>query len=95
MERRRSTIAGARLAALLVLPDTLFIDLRGRLAEIATARKLPAIYSNRLHVADGGLMCYGSNPIDAFREAGITPAVFCEARSSPTCRWCRRSDSSW
>jgi len=59
------------------------------------ARKLPAIYGNRLYVAGGGLMCYGSNPIDAFCEAGITPAAFCEARSSPTCRWCRRSDSSW
>ena len=41
------------------------------MAEIAAARKLPAIYSNRLYVAAGGLMCYGSSPIDAFREAGI------------------------
>src|SRR5262245_277317 len=64
-------LARARSAGLLVLPDTLFIDLRGRLAEIAAARKLPAIYSNRLYVASGGLMCYGSSPIDAFREAGI------------------------
>jgi len=64
-------LARARSAALLVLPDTLFIDLRERLAEIAAARKLPAIYSNRLYVADGGLMCYGSSPIEAFREAGI------------------------
>jgi len=59
-------LARARSAALLVLPDTLFIDLRERLAEIAAARKLPAIYSNRLYVADGGLMCYGSSPIEAF-----------------------------
>ena len=64
-------LAGARSAGLVVLPDTLFIDLRRRLAEIAAARKLPAIYSNRLYVAAGGLMCYGSSPIDAFREAGI------------------------
>jgi putative ABC transport system substrate-binding protein len=64
-------LASARAAALLVFPDTLFIDLRRRLAEIAVARKLPAIYSNRLYVDDGGLMSYGSNPIDAFREAGI------------------------
>ena len=64
-------LANARSAALVVLPDTLFIDLRGRLAEITAARKLPAIYSNRLYVAAGGLMCYGSSPIDAFREAGI------------------------
>jgi putative ABC transport system substrate-binding protein len=64
-------LARVRAAALLVLPDTLFIDLRGRLAKMAAARRLPAIYSNRLYVADGGLMCYGSSPIDAFREAGI------------------------
>jgi putative ABC transport system substrate-binding protein len=64
-------LARVRAAALLVLPDTLFIDLRGRLAEMAAARRLPAIYSNRLYVADGGLMCYGSSPIDTFREAGI------------------------
>jgi putative tryptophan/tyrosine transport system substrate-binding protein len=64
-------LARVRAAALLVLPDTLFIDLRGRLAKMAAARRLPAIYSNRLYVADGGLMCYGSSPIDTFREAGI------------------------
>jgi putative tryptophan/tyrosine transport system substrate-binding protein len=54
-------LARARAAALLVFPDTLFIDVRGRLAEIAAARKLPATYSNRLYVEDGGLI----------REAGI------------------------
>jgi putative tryptophan/tyrosine transport system substrate-binding protein len=64
-------LARAGAAALLVLPDTLFIDVRRRLAEIAAARKLPAIYSNRLYVEDGGLMSYGSSPTDAFREAGI------------------------
>jgi len=63
-------ILSARSAALVVLPDTLFIDERKRLAEIAAARKLPAIYSNRLYVKDGGLMSYGSNPTEAFREAG-------------------------
>src|SRR5262245_14602164 len=65
------SLASARAVALLVLPDTLFINVRGRLAEIAAARKLPAIYSNRLYVENGGLISYGSNPTDAFREAGI------------------------
>jgi len=64
-------LARVRAAALLVFPDTLFIDVRRRLAEIVAARKLPAIYSNRLYVEEGGLMSYGSSPIDAFREAGI------------------------
>ena len=62
-------LAGARTAGLVVLPDTLFIDLRRRLSEITAARKLPAIYSNRLYVAAGGLMCYGSSPIDAFSRS--------------------------
>ena len=64
-------LARVRAAALLIFPDTLFIDVRRRLAEIVAARKLPAIYSNRLYVEEGGLMSYGSSPIDAFREAGI------------------------
>jgi putative ABC transport system substrate-binding protein len=61
----------ARSAALLVLPDTLFLGVRERLVGIAAARKLPAIYSNRLYVEEGGLMSYGSIAIDAYREAGI------------------------
>jgi putative tryptophan/tyrosine transport system substrate-binding protein len=64
-------LARARSAALLVLPDTLFLGVRERLVGIAVARKLPAIYSNRLYVEDGGLMSYGSIAIDAYREAGI------------------------
>src|SRR5262249_5374710 len=64
-------LARARAAALLLLPDTLFLGVRERLAGIAAARKLPAIYSNRLYVEDGGLMSYGSKAIDAYREAGI------------------------
>jgi len=63
-------LARARAVALLVFPDTLFIGERKQLADMAAARKLPAIYSNRLYVKDGGLMCYGSSPVEAFREAG-------------------------
>jgi ABC-type uncharacterized transport system substrate-binding protein len=64
-------LARARAAGVLVLPDSLFISVRGQLADIAAARKLPAMYSNRLYVEDGGLMSYGTSPIDALREAGI------------------------
>jgi putative tryptophan/tyrosine transport system substrate-binding protein len=69
--RAFDNLARARSAALLVLPDTLFLGVRERLAGIAAARKLPAIYSNRLYVEDGGLMSYGSKAIDAYRLAGI------------------------
>ena len=53
------------------VPDPFFIDLRGRLVATRARAQLPAIYSNRVYVAAGGLMSYGSSPIDAFRQAGI------------------------
>jgi ABC-type uncharacterized transport system substrate-binding protein len=58
-------------SAVLVFPDALFLDLRGRLAELATRDKLPVLYSDHSYVEAGGLMSYGSSRTDAFREAGI------------------------
>jgi putative ABC transport system substrate-binding protein len=61
----------AHASAVLVFPDALFTDLRGRLAELATRHKLPVLYPDRSYVEAGGLMSYGSSRTDAFREAGI------------------------
>jgi putative ABC transport system substrate-binding protein len=38
---------------------------------LATLAKIPAIYSNREFVIAGGLMSYGTNIGDSWREAGI------------------------
>jgi putative ABC transport system substrate-binding protein len=61
----------AQASAVLVFPDVLFTDVRGRLAELANRDKLPALYPERTFVEAGGLMSYGSNRTDAYREAGI------------------------
>jgi putative ABC transport system substrate-binding protein len=61
----------AQASAVLVFPDALFTDVRGRLAELATRHKLPVLYPDRSYVEAGGLMSYGSSRTDAFREAGI------------------------
>jgi putative ABC transport system substrate-binding protein len=61
----------AQTAAVLVFPDALFSDVRGRLAELATRYKLPVLYPDRSYAEVGGLMSYGSSRTDAFREAGI------------------------
>jgi putative ABC transport system substrate-binding protein len=58
-------------SAVLVFPDALFTDVRGRLAELATRHKLSVLYPDRSYVEAGGLMSYGSSRPDAFREAGI------------------------
>ena len=58
-------------SAVLVFPDALFTDVRGRLAELATRHKLSVLYPDRSYVEAGGLMSYGSSRPDVFREAGI------------------------
>ncbi len=61
----------AHAGAILVFPDALFTSARGRLTELAARDKLPALYPERSYAEAGGLMSYGSNRTDAFREAGI------------------------
>jgi putative ABC transport system substrate-binding protein len=40
------------------------------LVHLVTLHKLPAIFSNRDYVEAGGLMSYGSNIADAWRQLG-------------------------
>jgi putative tryptophan/tyrosine transport system substrate-binding protein len=61
----------AQASAVLVFPDALFTDVRGRLVDLAIRHKLPVLYPERSYVEAGGLMSYGSSRTDAFREAGI------------------------
>ena len=61
----------AQASSVLVFPDALFNSVSGRLVELATRHKLPVLYPDRSYVEAGGLMSYGSNRIDAYREAGI------------------------
>jgi putative tryptophan/tyrosine transport system substrate-binding protein len=42
---------------------------RSAIIALASRNRLPAIYSFRVFVADGGLVAYGIDPIDQFRRA--------------------------
>ena len=56
----------AKVQALLVPPDTTFTAHRQKIAQLAVQAKLPAIYSSRLSVEDGGLMSYGPNVVENY-----------------------------
>jgi ABC-type uncharacterized transport system substrate-binding protein len=56
---------------LAVAPDLLFNNRRVQLVSLSTRHGVPTIYSIREFADIGGLMSYGSNFTDLFRQAGI------------------------
>jgi putative ABC transport system substrate-binding protein len=59
-----------RADALLISPDPLFTNRPVQLAILAARHAMPAIYALREFAEAGGLMSYGSNFTDLFRQAG-------------------------
>jgi putative tryptophan/tyrosine transport system substrate-binding protein len=60
-----------RVGAVSIFPDTLFNDQRDQLVALATRHRLHAIYNSRQFAAAGGLMSYGTDQNDAYRQVGI------------------------
>jgi len=65
-----ATIAQQGVAALLVASDPLFFDRRDQLIALAARQAVPAIYYLRAFSQAGGLLSYGSNLADMYRQVG-------------------------
>jgi ABC-type uncharacterized transport system substrate-binding protein len=65
-----ATFVRERPDALFVGGDPFFTSRRVQLVHLATLHKIPAIFSNRDYFEAGGLMSYGSNIADAWRQLG-------------------------
>jgi ABC-type uncharacterized transport system substrate-binding protein len=66
-----ATLARERSDALFVGGDAFFVGRAVQLATLAAHNRIPAAYSQRVQVAAGGLMSYGTDLGDAFRQVGI------------------------
>jgi ABC-type uncharacterized transport system substrate-binding protein len=60
-----------RIDALLITGSNFYSSRVEELAKLAVSYKIPAIYSLRDFAIAGGLMTYGSTPLDAYRTAGV------------------------
>ena len=49
----------------------MFLNRRVQLVTLATYHRVPAIYAQREAAEAGGLMSYGTNLSDAYRQAGV------------------------
>jgi putative tryptophan/tyrosine transport system substrate-binding protein len=66
-----ATIVQQRAGALVVMGDPFFNVQRGQLIALATRHGVPAIYQFREDVAAGGLMSYGADLQDMYRQCGV------------------------
>jgi putative tryptophan/tyrosine transport system substrate-binding protein len=66
-----ATFVGERPDALFVGLDVFLNSRRAQLVNLASRHTLPAIFSNRDFAEIGGLMSYGSDIKDAFRQIGV------------------------
>jgi ABC-type uncharacterized transport system substrate-binding protein len=71
IETAFATISRERADALFVAPDAFFSSRRVELAILAARNGIPASYSTRDYVDAGGLMSYGTNLADSFRQVGV------------------------
>ncbi len=66
-----ATLVRERAGALLVTGDALFNSRRDRLIALAGRHAVPTIHSEKPFVEAGGLMSYGANIAEAYRQVGV------------------------
>jgi ABC-type uncharacterized transport system substrate-binding protein len=69
IERAVSAFAGEPNGGLIAASGARVLHHRELIVTLAARHRLPAVYAYRAHVMSGGLISYGSDPIDHFRRA--------------------------
>jgi ABC-type uncharacterized transport system substrate-binding protein len=68
------TVAQQRIAAVIVAADPFIDTRRDKIISLSAQQAVPTMYQFREHAAAGGLMSYGIDLIDVYRQVGIYAA---------------------
>jgi putative tryptophan/tyrosine transport system substrate-binding protein len=69
IETVMATLAREPNGGLIISPDALTVTNRPQIIALAAHYRLPAIYAERIFAVDGGLISYGADYVDHFRQA--------------------------
>ena len=70
LESAFAAIANARVGALTVIADPMFLSQQKQIANLAMTQRLPSVFARNENVEAGGLMSYGPTLTDLYRQAG-------------------------
>jgi putative ABC transport system substrate-binding protein len=71
LEKAFATLAETHVGGVVVAANPLFNNLREHVLAFTTRLRLPAVYETREFVVAGGLMSYGTNVPEVYRQIGI------------------------
>lgn len=71
MDQAFKSITSAHADALIVLIDSLFLDMRDSLTALAVKHRLPAIFAQLENARAGALLVYGSNQLLQYRRVAV------------------------
>jgi putative tryptophan/tyrosine transport system substrate-binding protein len=71
IESAFATLARDRAEALFVAPDSFFASRRVQFVTLATRLGIPSSFTTREEVEAGGLMSYGTDILEMFRQVGV------------------------
>jgi len=69
-----ATVASQRIAALAVAASPFFTTRRDKVVALAARHAVPTMYTAREYAVDGGLMSYGIDVPDVYRQIGVYAA---------------------
>jgi putative tryptophan/tyrosine transport system substrate-binding protein len=94
IDRFFATLVTQRVSAFMLTADPLFTNRRDQLVMAAASHAIPAMFASRRFPVAGGLMSYGTNLADVYRQVGLYTGQVLKGAKPADCRFSSRQNLS-